>query len=98
MECLISKSMTRVCDMLQSGSEITENISWRQDSDNTVMAPMAVPSGGSVPLGVPVSNHEYDLTDADTFNKKGFYSIGANPPPAWSQRECSAGSLETGIQ
>ena len=86
--------------MLQSGSEITENISWRQDqdSDNTVMAPMAVPSGGSVPLGVPVSNHEYDLTDADTFNKKGFYSIGANPPPAWSQREYSAGSLESGIQ
>ena len=90
--------MTRVCDMLQSRSEITENISWRQDSDNTVMAPMAVPSGGSVPLGVPVSNHEYDLTDADTFNKKGFYSIGANPPPAWSQREYSAGSLESGIQ
>ena len=84
--------------MLQSGSEIIENISWRQDSDNTVMAPMAVPSSGSVPLGVPVSNHEYDLTDADTFNKKGFYSIGANPPPAWSQREYSAGSLETGIQ
>ena len=86
--------------MLQSRSEITENISWRQDQDidNTVMAPMAVPSGGSVPLGVPVSNHEYDLTDADTFNKKGFYSIGANPPPAWSQREYSAGSLETGIQ
>ena len=92
--CLISKSM----NMLQSGSEIIENISWRQDSDNTVMAPMAVPSSGSVPLGVPVSNHEYDLTDADTFNKKGFYSIGANPPPAWSQREYSAGSLETGIQ
>ena len=84
--------------MLQSGSEIIENISWRQDSDNTVMAPMAVPSSGSVPLGVPVSNHEYDLTDADTFNKKGFYSIGANPPPAWSQREYSPGSLETGIQ
>ena len=62
------------------------------------MAPMAVPSGGSVPLGVPVSNHEYDLTDADTFNKKGFYSIGANPPPAWSQRKYSAGSLESGKQ
>ena len=49
------------------------------------MAPMAVPS--EVPLGVPMSTHEYDLTDADSLNKKGFYSIGANPPPAWSQRE-----------
>ena len=45
---------------------------------------MAVPSS-EIPLGVPMSNHEYDLTDADTFNKKGFFSIGANPPPAWSQ-------------
>ena len=50
------------------------------------MAPMAVPSG-EIPLGVPMSNHEYDLTDADTFNKKGFFSVGANPPPAWSQRK-----------
>lgn len=49
------------------------------------MAPMAVPS--DIPLGVPMSTHEYDLTDADSLNKKGFYSIGANPPPAWSQRE-----------
>ena len=48
------------------------------------MAPMAVPSS-EIPLGVPMSTHEYDLTDADTFNKKGFFSIGANPPPAWSQ-------------
>ena len=53
------------------------------------MAPMAVPTNGinGVPLGVPMSNHEYDMTDADSFNKKGFYSVGANPPPAWSQRE-----------
>ena len=43
---------------------------------------------GGVPLGVPMSNHEYDMTDADSFNSKGFYSVGANPPPAWSQREC----------
>jgi len=61
------------------------------------MAPMAVPSSdngngynggysvGGVPLGVPMSNHEYDMTDADSFNSKGFYSVGANPPPAWSQ-------------
>ena len=48
------------------------------------MAPMAVPSS-EIPLGVPMSTHEYDLSDADTFNKKGFFSIGANPPPAWSQ-------------
>ena len=41
---------------------------------------------GGVPLGVPMSNHEYDMTDADSFNSKGFYSVGANPPPAWSQR------------
>ena len=63
------------------------------------MAPMAVPTSdhgngydggysvGGVPLGVPMSNHEYDMTDADSFNSKGFYSVGANPPPAWSQRE-----------
>jgi len=47
------------------------------------MAPMAEPSEGP-PLGVPMSNHEYDLTDAESLNKNGFYSIGANPPPAWS--------------
>ena len=44
-------------------------------------------SVGGVPLGVPMSNHEYDMTDADSFNSKGLYSVGANPPPAWSQRE-----------
>ena len=53
----------------------------------TRMAPMAVPSSNGVPLGVPISSHEYDLTDADSFNKKGLYSVGANPPPAWSQRK-----------
>jgi len=47
------------------------------------MAPMAVPSNG-IPLGVPMSNHEYDMTDADSFNK-GPVRVGANPPPAWSQ-------------
>merc|ERR1712098_844641 len=41
------------------------------------------PSDGA-PLGVPMSKHEYDLTDADSLNKNGFYSVGANPPPAWS--------------
>ena len=50
------------------------------------MAPMAEPSEGP-PLGVPMSNHEYDLTDAESLNKNGFYSIGANPPPAWSNRK-----------
>ena len=50
------------------------------------MAPMAEPSDG-IPLGVPMSNHEYDLTDAESLNKNGFYSIGANPPPAWSNRK-----------
>ena len=60
------------------------------------MAPMAEPSNGingsgvpGVPLGVPMSNHEFDMTDADSFNKKGFYSVGANPPPAWSQRNAN---------
>lgn len=42
------------------------------------MGPMATPSEG-VPLGVPMSAH--DLTDSA---RNGFYSIGANPPPAWS--------------
>jgi lipopolysaccharide-induced tumor necrosis factor-alpha factor len=54
------------------------------------MAPMAEPSDGNgnvpmgmrVPLGTPMSAH--DLTDAESLNKNGFYSIGANPPPAWS--------------
>ena len=32
---------------------------------------MAEPSDG-VPLGVPMSNHEYDLTDAESLNKNGF--------------------------
>ena len=54
--------------------------------DWSEMAPMAVPSNG-IPLGVPISNHEYDMTDADSFNQKGLYSVGANPPPALSQRE-----------
>lgn len=53
------------------------------------MAPMAEPSegGSTVHLGMPLSRHEYDLTDAETFNKKGLHSVGANPPPAWSSRE-----------
>ena len=46
--------------------------------NKNTMAPMAVPSDG-IPLGVPMSAH--DLTDTA---RNGFYSIGANPPPAWS--------------
>jgi len=56
------------------------------------MAPMAVPThqngisngvnGHNVPLGTPMAHH--DLSDAESLNKNGFYSVGANPPPAWS--------------
>eukprot|EP00090_Calanus_glacialis_P002146 TRINITY_DN11613_c0_g1_i1.p1 TRINITY_DN11613_c0_g1~~TRINITY_DN11613_c0_g1_i1.p1 ORF type:complete len:145 (-),score=17.63 TRINITY_DN11613_c0_g1_i1:144-578(-) len=42
------------------------------------MAPMAVPSQG-IPLGMPMAAHDLSDTARD-----GFYSIGANPPPAWS--------------
>ena len=49
------------------------------------MAPMAGPSK-VIPLGVPISAH--DLSDTA---RNGFYSIGANPPPAWSN--CKKTSL-----
>jgi len=44
---------------------------------------MAVPSeSNGVPLGTPMPAH--DLQDAGGMNKNGYYSVGANPPPAWS--------------
>ena len=47
-------------------------------SDIVIIVTMAVPSY-KVPLGLPVTAH--DLSDTA---RNGFYSVGANPPPAWS--------------
>ena len=67
---------------------VIDFISWNWlKCDLNFLFPGYSGSIGGVPLGVPMSNHEYDMTDADSFNSKGFYSVGANPPPAWSQRE-----------